>query len=723
MMFVRIAKIQKIQKNLHCIGFIIIFARQFNFLLLIMNKTRFLFSFLFLTILFGFLFPTTVFAQYDDFFRDKKNENRDVISPATWTITNQGIGQSAPLEGGLLVLMAAGAGYAALRRKRKNNSQNISLILAFVMLLGLTQCKKKIETVSNNTYNSVYITLNVGDGSKASVITSFEDPETGETYAKVTFDENDTIYVGNNGAYCGCLIYDGSQFSGTITPTSDDYTDYLHFYFMGNKVPSAKPVANSTTTFSVNITDQTSKYPVISYGRSTNLYSSAQTSYQTTLLNKCAIVKFNITNDNIPAGNAVSISGMNNIVTVDFTTNIGGTNVNPYTYDMYGEGDIKLHPEGENGAHERWAILLPQAAVSAAEASGPGSFTMQSFAVPAINVNDYKPNGIDITLYVPTPGAFCINKNGNQVVFAPGNLQCTRTGETWAAGYTWSFMPNQTDFSPTSNTNGVGSDCENFSTISHFGWGTSGYHDTNDDYNVYYQPYSTTKTIVNETYNVRGYGPSMNMTYVNLTDGSANYDWGVYHDIYNPVTDHTDVAGTWRTPASSDITFILGPNVTDTPVYYGNKPNTRRSATVNGVPNARFAKAFLFGTIHGLIIFPDGYVHPDGVSGPDYINDMTTAAAWEANQYSSSDWNAMQTAGAVFLPAAGCRETYDSGEVGIHSVSKSIQCWYWTSTYAKDDPERAKNLRVAADNMYTNSGTNRFRGCSVRLVRDIPTSK
>ena len=33
------------------------------------------------------------------------------------------------------------------------------------------------------------------------------------------------------------------------------------------------------------------------------------------------------------------------------------------------------------------------------------------------------------------------------------------------------------------------------------------------------------------------------------------------------------------------------------------------------------------------------------------------------------------------------------------------------------DPERAKNLRIASDNMYTDSQTNRFRGNSVRLVR------
>lgn len=84
---------------------------------------------------------------------------------------------------------------------------------------------------------SVYITLNMDNGSRVIV-----DPTNGgaNDYASVTFELNDTIYVGNNGLYCGKLVYDGEKFAGTITPTSADNTDYLHFYFMGNKTPKIK---------------------------------------------------------------------------------------------------------------------------------------------------------------------------------------------------------------------------------------------------------------------------------------------------------------------------------------------------------------------------------------------------------------------------------------------------------------------------------------------------
>lgn len=188
-------------------------------------------------------------------------------------ISNNGIGQSekAPLGSGLLLLSLAGAGYAAMRRNRSR--KGTALLLACVMLLGFTQCKKEQPAPQAE---SVRITLTVDDGNKDSRVivdpTGHHDPD----FATVTFEEGDVIYVGNNGKYCGFLTYDGTNFTGTINPTSGDNenTDYLHFYFMGNKTPSniiesgesaAALAPNSTTSFDVNITDQTAKYPVISY--------------------------------------------------------------------------------------------------------------------------------------------------------------------------------------------------------------------------------------------------------------------------------------------------------------------------------------------------------------------------------------------------------------------------------------------------------------------------
>ena len=68
----------------------------------------------------------------------------------------------------------------------------ITMLLAFALVVGLSQCKKKVETISS-VPASVYITLDVDGGDKVIV-----DPYYNPTYASVTFEQGDVIYVGNN---------------------------------------------------------------------------------------------------------------------------------------------------------------------------------------------------------------------------------------------------------------------------------------------------------------------------------------------------------------------------------------------------------------------------------------------------------------------------------------------------------------------------------------------
>lgn len=70
---------------------------------------------------FGMLMPTTMNAQSDEFFRgsdEVMNRESEAIS-VTGGITNQQFGQETPLGSGLLIMVAAGAGYAMARRKRQ----------------------------------------------------------------------------------------------------------------------------------------------------------------------------------------------------------------------------------------------------------------------------------------------------------------------------------------------------------------------------------------------------------------------------------------------------------------------------------------------------------------------------------------------------------------------------------------------------------------------------
>ena len=305
------------------------------------------------------------------------------------------------------------------------------IAMALALVVGLTQCKKE-ETNSSTETNGVRITLSVDNGSKVVVDpTGHSDPD----YATVSFESGDILYVGNNGAYVGYLTYGDGAFSGEISESLSD-ADYLHFYFMGNKGTTDAPK-------SVNITDQTSKYPVISYGHSTAKYSSGTDSYSATLKNKCAIVKFTTTG--IDAD--ITVSGMNNTVTVDFSANNGATTGEPYSFSKSGDGNITLHKVSNT---ERWAILLPQGEVTTATARATGYATETAFTVPAITANMYHNSGISVELSAtPYIDAAYTVASGTTVRFARGNLIAVSDGE-------YGFDANQYDVHTDVATLGTG---------------------------------------------------------------------------------------------------------------------------------------------------------------------------------------------------------------------------------------------------------------------------
>ena len=255
---------------------------------------------------------------------------------------------------------------------------------AFVLTLGLAQCKKEQPNAQISEGETVHITVNVGasagsatNGSRADI----QNPSTGH----YDFKDGDKLYVGYDGACAGALDYSAStsKFSGDISLTEAATAQKLHFYYLGG---GAATQVGTTQQYTVDISDQTSNYPVISYGTSTQNYSANLNSYTTTLLNQCALVEF-ITNE-IPTPTAVSISGMKNKVTVAF-------NGNTLTPSSEGTGSIKLHAES---ATIRWAILLAneEEVVSTASAEG---YDATGITIPAINNNDHwtQTNGKNIS--------------------------------------------------------------------------------------------------------------------------------------------------------------------------------------------------------------------------------------------------------------------------------------------------------------------------------------
>ncbi len=277
-------------------------------------------------------------------------------------------------------------------------------------------------------------------------------------------------------------------------------------------------------------------------------------------------------------------------------------------------------------------------------------------------------------------GVFTINSNGDKVYFSKGNLQYNAAQGTLQCADgttkqgTWRFAQNQYDLIGSDNSN-ISQDYNGW--IDLFGWGTSGF----DHGAISYQPWSTSQT--NSDY--YAYGSSI----YNLYNQSGRADWGVYNAI------NGGEAGRWRTLTgggsdNSEWHYILF---------------IRSASTVNGTPDARYAKATV-ADVQGVILFPDNYSHPSGVAQPVGIND-TGVTGWNGNDYSTSEFGQMEQEGAVFLPAAGYRRGTLVNSVGSYGD-------YWSASCHENSS--AHRLYFNGSYLVTDNAFSRCYGFSVRLV-------
>ena len=537
-----------------------------------------------------------------------------------------------------------------------------TIIALMVLLLTVPQCKKEEQPSPSSEDKGVAITLNIkgNNGSRMDVNTS-----TGE----VEYENGDVVYVASGGKYVGTLTHNGTNFGGTITdPTVGEP---LHFYFLGNVTSTETLTQGVTTSCSVVISDQTEELPVIEYAPSNETYTGGVTAFTAMLLNKCALVKFDVTT----ASNAATcITGMNNKVTVNFAENM-------LTPSQEGTGLIKL---GE-GSGERWAILLPQDAVEGSNAfSEDGAYTGTCASIPAITENAYLTAGIEVNVTtevneIPVgaiSGKFTINANGDQVYFSQGNLQYIGS----AATPYWKFAENQWDYFGTST--GQNSSEQNVDRDL-FGFGTSGWNNGN----YYYQPYDTYEVEDHGGSN-DGYGPidGTNEYSYSLTGAYANADWGVY----NAISNGGNMPGLWRTLTDIEWSYVC-----------------YSRTTLSGI---RFANAVVNG-ISGIILLPDDW--STSVYELNETNEFE--GQYELNMIALDDWSNMETNGAIFLPAAG----YRNG-----TIVRSVGYWgeYWTSTCDSEIatcvlfwnyPDFEDRVGPYVDGAYC------CDGLSVRLVQDV----
>ena len=245
-------------------------------------------------------------------------------------------------------------------------------------------------------------------------------------------------------------------------------------------------------------------------------------------------------------------------------------------------------------------------------------------------------------------GPFSVSET-KTVMFSPGNLQYQASTKTWR------FAEHQWEV--------IGEDNQNISAsysgwIDLFGWGTG-----------------NNPTLSSEDYN----------DYLSFTD------WGI-----NAISNGGNEANMWRTLTMDEWEYL----------FHGRK-------------NAE--KLFGLGTVNevqGTILLPDDWAPPSGVT---FTPSTEKGLVWEDsyyynsnkdnyshNTYMAAEWDKMESAGAVFLPAAGFRDCGGS----VYRVGSGGH--YWSSTPSGSEFAWDLHFNSGEVRMYD---SNRCNGRSVRLVR------
>lgn len=616
-------------------------------------------------------------GRNDEFF---KNDNDDIYNNRLDNIVFTGLGNDpfgeAPIGNGILLFVAAGAGYAVMRRKR-NTKKGATLLLALAILLGMTQCKKKIDNTVIDNGNKVRITLTVGNGSRHEITPN----ENG--YVPVRFLEGDVIYVGDGSQYIGTLTCtvdsdehgNNASFSGDITQPAID--DVLHFYFVGGLTPQnfgsgSAALAAGETSFIVDITDQKDKLPVLSY---TTVVYSGNNNLSCTLKNKCALVEFKFA---VGTNKKVKVSNMLCEAKIDFAH----PGINP-TEKL---DAITLYPDNNDNT-KKWAILL--LSDTQRKSTGMVYNKTETYNSTKVDIYDYYDGVVVPALtesnnYLYGTSAinvnnsaaninnkvFAVSANGNAVRFAPGNLKCTKTpGTTWANGYEWSFMEHQYDIIETASNNYCTDDYGDKDVVSLFGWGCTGMHDA-----LYYAnqeryfPYNTTVP----NWYTDCYGPT---GYHDLSVQNKS-DWGA-------VVPNTE-GYNWRCLTKDEWNYLLNGR------YDHNSKSV--GAKLNDI------------SLNGAILIPEG------VSG-SVVESGTTHTNYNNNKFSTTaDLETfLNNYNAVFLPTSGYRNANNVS--GINNSG-----YYWTSTNNNIDVSQAYQMRISNASFGTTIYY-RAQGCAVRLVR------
>lgn len=665
----------------------------------------------------GIIFPTILTAQRSDGFFKADNEeiytNRgNITENGNMTLGGFENEDPTPVGNGLLLLTIAGAGYAIARRKRSLRN-GITLLLAFTLLLSLTQCKKKTVTPSNTNSDSIYITLNASYGGDRTVF----DPTVSNPNNAFTWTPNvrEYIYVGGSfhsglmGTLSGITSSSDAHtisFSGTINDIYDN--EELYFFYIGEGIrrydyPSQVVCFADQTG---NLSDVTDFHIAIGSATHHSIAGETTYSYNANLDMAMAIAYFDLNN----FGNEeVRIYGddLYTIAEVDYQHGriVGKAKGSIKTKNVSGGNYIALIPSTTNHTVVRFVSDSHVGELNFNRGIQAKKYYSSDGELLVVQADSYTV-GTDGLL----SGDFTVSSSGKKVHFSQGNLQYKGSE---SKPY-WKFAETQLDSI-------VGQDCDDENVDRDlFGWATSGYHRNIDSVNCRNFPFTTTTASAvyrgHGNNNYPGYGPtrfktgdgssgafpnnSIEIKPLDLVQESADYDWG----IHNAISNGGNMPNKWRLLTDTEWNYIL---------------NTRQTLITIGGKEARYTLATIVlsdnSKVRGLILFPDSEVTGsiNDIQGIEWgtINGgslFTTSCTEDA-------WNTLQDAGCVFLRAAGYR----------NNTTMSYERWagfYWSSVSAGPNSARCMffgYLGAGNPGIAYKYSVNRSYGCSVRLVRDV----
>lgn len=266
--------------------------------------------------------------------------------------------------------------------------------------------------------------------------------------------------------------------------------------------------------------------------------------------------------------------------------------------------------------------------------------------------------------FAPSQGGFDTNGASNalfsvsaskKIHFSRGNLQYK------ASTSTWRFAESQLDYVGDAN---AAISASNSGWIDLFAYGTSGWNSGVEAY----QPYSSSPDLQHYLRNV------------SLTGSYAEADWG----WHNAISNGGNQTHTWRTMSSDEWQYLLG------------RPD-------------KWGLAIIGGTHRGMIILPDNWTTPNGLS---WTAGHNSYGYYDDNAYTASQWQQMEDAGAIFLPAAGDREGEDVFDVGYKGN-------YWSSSHDSDNDDYSlRGVYFSDGGIVSPAGDSPRIGYSVRLVKD-----